>query len=93
MGKSKNTPKPRQVEEKTIVAEEPKEVDAIVDGVTTMLNVRSTPEKKEGNVVTTIENGTEVKVREPRKPGEWYKIIVSDSKKEGYAMKKYIKIV
>lgn len=92
MAKTKSAPKSKKVEEKPIVAEEPMEVDAIVDGVTTMLNVRSTPEKKEGNVVTTIENGTEVKVREPKKPGEWYKIIVTDSKKEGYVMKKYIKI-
>lgn len=80
--------------EKTVKEDMTEEVNAIVDGVNTMLNVRSTPEKKDGNVLTTIKKGTKIKVVDPKKAkNEWYKIIVVDSKQVGFAMKKYIKII
>ncbi|MBP5564541.1 MAG: SH3 domain-containing protein [Lachnospiraceae bacterium] len=62
-----------------------------------MLNVRSTPEIKEGNVIATLENGSGVKVEEPKKDHSgFYKIIIVDKEdkpKKGYAMKKFIKII
>lgn len=74
---------------------EPEIVDAVVDGVNNMLNVRSTPRVEEDNVVTTIKNGTKIKVVDPKKATrEWFKIIITDKDKtEGFAMKKYIKII
>lgn len=91
MGKNKKhnyTPQPK-VEIET--------VDAIVNGVNSMLNIRSTPEVKDDNVITTLENGSKLKVEEPEKEQNgFYKIIIFDKEKKqkkGYAMKKYIKIV
>lgn len=100
MSKNKGVPikpAPEVKEEPKVEAtkiEEPTQVDAIVDGVNSMLNVRSTPEKKDGNVITTIKKGTKIKVVDPKKAkNEWYKIIVVDSKQVGFAMKRYIKII
>lgn len=96
----KNYPKPPVTNNEMQVAEEVVEekdeiVDAIVDGVQQMLNIRSTAEVKEGNVITTVGKGEKVKVVNPKKAGnEFYKIILTDGKKtEGYAMKKFIKFV
>lgn len=75
--------------------QEPVEVEAIVDGVNVMLNIRSTPEKKNDNVITTVNKGVKIIVIDPEKAKdkEWYKIRVIDTKQEGYGMKKYIKII
>ena len=76
--------------------EVPEIVDAKVDGVIEMLNVRSTPEKKEGNILMQLRNGFKLQVVDPKKStGEWYKIIVTDKEKktDGYVMKKFIKII
>lgn len=75
--------------------QEPVEVEAIVDGVNVMLNIRSTPERKDGNIITTVNKGVKIIVVDPdkAKDKEWYKIKVIDSKQEGYAMKKFIKII
>ena len=108
--KNKPSPKPEAVIQEPVVAEEvvevaaepvveieePEIVDAEVSGVTDLLNVRATPEKRDGNVVTQIKNGLKIKVVDPKKStNDWYKIIVTDKDKktDGYAMKKYIKIV
>ena len=101
MSKGHNKPFPKPVEIKTEekqvkevkeveVKETPKEEFGVVDGVTNMLNVRSKPEVGD-NIVTQIKNGTEVKITE-RPNKDWFKIIVTDPKTEGYVMKKYIKI-
>lgn len=98
MGKN-NIPKPTEdtkVVEQKVEAIKEEIAEAKVDGVVNMLNVRSTPEKKEGNIVTQIQNGVKVQVVDPKKStGEWYKIIVTDKEKktDGYVMKKYIKII
>lgn len=75
--------------------QEPVEVEAIVYGVNVMLNIRSTPEKKDGNIITTVNKGVKIIVVDPEKAKdkEWYKIKIIDSKQEGYAMKKFIKII
>lgn len=100
--KNKPIPKPVNVQEpvvtapkeEVVVKEEPEIVDAQVDGVDSMLNIRSTPEVKEGNILMQLKKGTKLKVVDPKKAKEpWYKIIVTDNKTEGYAMKKYIKII
>lgn len=95
--KYKPTPKPIDKKEETKeVVKEPEIVDAKVDGVDNMLNVRSTPEKKDGNIVTQIKNGLKIQVVDPKKSTNgWYKIIVTDKEKktDGYVMKKYIKII
>lgn len=73
---------------------EPEIVDAEVYGVDSMLNIRSTPQVKDGNILIQLTKGTKLKVVDPKKAkGAWYKIIVTDPKTEGYAMKKYIKII
>lgn len=73
---------------------EPEIVDAEVDGVNLMLNIRSTPNVEEGNVIMQLKKGTRLQVVEPKKAkNDWYKIIITDKKTEGYAMKKYIKII
>lgn len=73
---------------------QPEVVEAVVDGVDNLLNIRSTPKVEEGNIVTQIKKETKLKVVDPKKAkGEWYRIIVTDRKTEGYAMKKYIKII
>ena len=100
----KKNPVPQQVSIKQEVKEtvkkpvvnEPEYANAKVDGVIEMLNVRSTPEKKEGNIVTQIKNGTQLQVVDPKKAaGEWYKIVITNKEKktDGYVMKKYIKII
>ncbi len=101
--KNRIIPDPKPAEEKKIqepVVEEPKVeepeiVDAEVYGVDSMLNIRSTPEVKDDNVITLVKKGTKIKVVDPKKAEKdsWYKIIVTDMKMEGYAMKKYIKII
>ena len=85
-----------KVAEEKPVVNETEYVNAKVDGVVDMLNVRSTPEKKEGNIVTQIKNGSKLQVVDPKKStGDWYKIVITDKEKktDGYVMKKFIKII
>lgn len=80
--------------EKTVKEDTIEEVNAIVDGVNSMLNLRTAPEKTEDNIITTIKKGTKIIVVNPKKSkGDWYRIRVVDTKQEGYAMKRYIKII
>ncbi len=81
------------------VVEEPNEVkepeeiweDAKVNGVDSMLNIRSAPEKA-NNVIGLFPNGTPCKVLKANENSDWFRIIIGDPEVEGYAMKKYIKI-
>lgn len=72
-------------------------INAVVDGVNMNLNVRKEPKVDDGNVLSVIPKGTKVIVI-TNKPVEsngehWLKIRFGNPPKEGYAMKKYIKIV
>lgn len=93
MANKKNKPAPKPINNQEKV-EEPEIIDGEVYGVNSSLNIRSAPEVKEGNVVMVLKKGTKLKVVDPKKAkGSWYRIIVTDPKAEGYAMKKFIKIV
>lgn len=94
----------KEVKEEPIVpAVEEKLVDAIVDGVDVALNIRKDPEIKSNNQIAILGKGVKIKVVDPDKPiknksGEWYKIRIVDADPKdptgnGYAMKKYIKII
>lgn len=94
----------KEVKEEPIVpaAEEVVEeklVDAIVDGVDVALNIRKNPEVKPNNQIAILGKGVKIVVVDPEKPiknkdGEWFKIRIKDNEpNEGYAMKKYIKII
>jgi len=78
---------------------EEKLVDAIVDGVDVALNIRKNPEVKPNNQIAILGRGVKIVVVDPEKPiknkyGEWFKIRIKDNEpNEGYAMKKYIKII
>lgn len=85
-------------------AEEPKEpakpveVPAVVDGVKMYLNVRKKPEVVANNQVGILAKGTKIMVINPNKEysgsGEsWFKIKFGKPVQEGYAMKKYIRIL
>lgn len=89
----KPNPKPMSPQPK-VEREEPEIVNGVVDEVDNLLNVRSTPRLEEGNIMMQIKKGTKIQVVDPKKAkGEWYRIVVTDRKTEGYAMKKYIKII
>lgn len=102
---SEPTPSAKQpvVEEKVPVVEPPKEVEAnaIIDGVEMALNIRKDPEVKANNQIAILSKGTKIIVIDPDKPiknkdGEWYKIRIFDKThkaEDGFAMKKYIKII
>jgi hypothetical protein len=80
-----------------------KEVEAIVDGVQMALNIRKDPEIKSNNQIAILGKGTKIIVVDPdktvkNKDGEWFKIRLFNKDKDepdanGYAMKKYIKII
>lgn len=90
-----------KVEEKT--EETPVEVFGIVDGVEMALNIRKDPEIKQNNQIAILGKGTKIIVVDANKTiknkdGEWYKIRIVDKDPKdptgnGYAMKKYIKII
>lgn len=90
----------KEIKEEPIasVAEE-KLVDAIVDGVDVALNIRKDPEVKPNNQIAILGKGVKIVVVDPEKPiknkdGDWFKIRIKDNEpNEGYAMKKYIKII
>ena len=94
--------------EEPVVKEEVEElaekiVDAVIDGVDVALNIRKDPEVKSNNQIAILGKGVKIKVVDPDKPiknkaGEWYKIRIVDADPKdptgnGYAMKKYIKII
>ena len=76
--------------------------DAVVDGVEMSLNIRKDPEIKD-NKIAVLKKGTKLIVVNPDKPiknkfGEWLKVRLldkdeKDSTANGYAMKKYIKVI
>lgn len=79
-------------------------VDAVVDGVDMALNIRKDPEVKANNQIAILSKGTRIIVVDPKKPiknkdGEWFKIRLKkdadpkDPDNNGFAMKRYIKIV
>lgn len=78
-------------------------VDAVIDGVDVSLNIRKEPEVKPNNQIAILGKGVKIKVVDPdktvkNKSGEWYKIRIVDADPKdptgnGYAMKKYIKII
>lgn len=78
-------------------------IEAVVDECE-CLNIRKDPELKPNNQIAILGKGTKIVVVDPKKPvknkeGEWYKIRLVDADpkddptKNGYAMKKYIKII
>ena len=79
------------------VKEEPVSVEGEVCNVNRFLNVRKHPKVEVNNIVGIIEKGMRIVVTDKKpvtnKDGEWYKIKVTKSGLEGYAMKKYIKIL
>lgn len=101
MGKRKGqNPQPQVVNKEVEITIEVKEVEAIVDGVEMGLNIRKDPEVKKFNKIAVLGKGTKVIVVDPEKPiknkdGEWYKIRIvdKDKKENGFAMKKFIKII
>lgn len=77
-------------------------VDAVIDGVDVALNIRKDPEVKANNQIAILGKGVKIKVVDPEKPvknaaGEWYKIKIVDAQTKeesnGFAMRKYIKII
>ena len=100
MGKNNEASKKPKVEVKEELA------DAIVDGAE-CLNIRKEPEVKPNNQIAILGRGTRVVVVDPKKTeknkdGEWYRIRIVDKEsldsekdptKNGFAMKKYIKII
>lgn len=74
------------------------EADAIVDGVQMNLNVRKEPKVEPNNQVGILAKGTKVIVMAPKKTVEsdgehWLKIRFGNPPQEGYAMKKYIRMI
>ena len=83
-------------EEPTYQVEEPEQIEGIVDGVDTALNIRKNPEVKSNNQIGVLGKGTKIIIVDPKKPvkndgEEWYKVILNNT--PGYAMKKYIKVI
>ncbi len=88
------------MEQPLVTEEEVEEVDAIIDGVNTCLNIRRDPEVKANNQIAILGKGTKIIVVDPKKPvknkdSEWFKVRLHSKEGDeyGYAMKKYIKIV
>ncbi len=96
------SPKAEEVVKETVdeIIEEEKEIlepNAEVSGVDVFLNIRKEPSLREGTIITMLPKGTKIIVTD-KKPikndqGEWYKVKVLDPEMEGYAMKKYIKVI
>lgn len=85
----------------TPVAEEKEEtVDGIVDGVAMSLNIRKEAKVEANNQIGILGKGTKIIVVDPGKTvknngEEWYKVRLKDEEgsRDGYAMKKYIRIL
>lgn len=91
-----NEPEVETVKEVEVVEEV--EVPGVVDNVQKSLNVRKEPKVEPNNQVGILEKGTKVIVMKPKEPIEangetWFKISFGEPKQEGYAMKKYIRIL
>ena len=92
-----------EVIEEVKTEEAPVEVFGIVDGVDMALNIRKDPEIIPNNQIAILGKGTKIIVVDANKTvknkdGEWYKIRIVDKDPKdltgnGYAMKKYIKII
>lgn len=92
-----------KVAEEVKTEEAPVEVFGIVDGVEMALNIRKDPEIKPNNQIAILGKGTKIVVIDANKTvknedGEWYRIRIVDKDPKdptgnGYAMKKYIKII
>lgn len=94
-----------KVETTASIKEEPIEklVDGIIDGVDVALNIRKDPEIKPNNQIAILGKGVKIVVVDPdktvkNKDGEWFKIRIKDADPKdptgnGYALKKYIKII
>ena len=77
--------------------------DAVVDGVVMSLNIRKDPKVEANNQIAILGAGTKIIVVDPDKPIlkdgiEWLKVRLSGKDKKdptgnGYAMKKYIKVI
>lgn len=89
-----------------VVTEEKKEelVEAEVYGVNSMLNIRMKPEVTENNQIAMLGKGTRLFVVNPKETHEgsgekWFKVRLSkdvapdDPENNGYAMRKYIRIL
>lgn len=108
VGFSPEEPKEVQVETKEAapVINEPvvEESEGIVVGVQMSLNIRSNPEVKANNQIAILGKGAKLVVLDAKKPvknggEEWYKVRLKkdadpkDPVNNGYAMKKYIKVL
>ena len=74
------------------------EAEAVVDGVQMNLNVRKEPKVAPNNQIGILGKGTKVIVMSPKKTIEnggehWLKIRFGNPPQEGYAMKKYIRMI
>lgn len=92
------------VKPEVVKEEVPKDilVDAVIDGVDTSLNIRKGPEVDANNQIAILGKGTKLQVVNPddviaNNFGEWYKVRLDgddkDPTKNGYAMKKFIKLI
>lgn len=82
------------------VVDEPIELEAIVDGVKSSLNVREEPKVAANNQVGILGKGEKILVIDPEKRTikdkngvEWYRVRIGDGSILGYAMAKFIKIL
>lgn len=99
--KTQANPAPAAEEKKPVAEETEILADAIVDGVAMSLNIRKDPEVKPNNQIAVLAKGTKIIVVNPDKPvkknnEEWYRVrLLEKDKKDrnGYAMKKYIKVI
>lgn len=101
--KRSNTVQPVVLEEPK--KDEPKEAVGEVVNVDRALNIRSAPEVRPNNQIAIWGKGSKLVVVDPDHPikdksnCEWYKVRlhedadISDPEQNGYAMKKYIKVL
>lgn len=92
-----------ETKEEPVVEEKEDLADAIVDGVEMSLNIRKEPVVEANNQIAILQKGNKIIVVDPDKPIlkdgiEWLKVrLVGHKKKDptgnGYAMKKYIKVI
>lgn len=92
-----------EAKEEPVVEETEILADAIVDGVEMSLNIRKDPKVVANNQIAILHKGTKIIVVNPGKPIlkdgiEWFKVRLLDHDPEdptgnGYAMKKYIKVI
>lgn len=83
-----------------VVEEKEVTVDGVVDGVDMSLNIRKEAEVKPNNQIGILGKGAKLIIVDPEKPvknngEEWYKVRLKagDGYQDGYAMKKFIRIL